>query len=71
MEMMKVTGSANFQIRRIHVVDKSLHGYLESTFYNFETDRDMYAKWNALKEEIHYSMDMINETVTTTTAFHK
>lgn len=69
--MMEVIGTANFQIRRIHVVDKNELGHLESKYYDFEDDKSMYAKWQSLLKEMHYSMDMINETISTATAFHK
>ena len=69
--MMKVTSTANFQIRRIHVVDENDSGYLESKYYDFEDDKAMYAKGHSLLKEMHYSIDMINETISTASAFHK
>jgi len=69
--MMEVIGTANFQIRRIHVVDENDSGYLESTFYDFEDDKAINAKWQSLLKEMHYSIDMINETISTASAFHK
>lgn len=68
---MKVTSTANFQLRRIHVVDQNDSGHLESRYYDFDDDRSMYTKWNELLKEIHYSMDMINQTISTATAFHR
>ena len=71
MEMMEVIGTATFQIRRIHVVDKNELGHLESTFYDFEDDKAINAKWRSLLKEMHYSIDMISETISTASAFHK
>ena len=65
--MANVT-STRFNIYKIHVIDKINH--LESTYYNFESKKDMYTKWQELLREDHYSIEMINQEITTAKAFH-
>ena len=69
--MMCVKDSNHFSVYKIHVVDSyGEFNTLKSTFYDFESEKEMIAKWLELIKEDHWSIDMISQEICVASAFH-
>jgi len=70
--MMKVNGSTQFFICKIHVIDRQEgSNHLVSTYHNFENKHEMFIKWHELLKEDHYSIELIAQDIFTASALKK
>lgn len=68
--MMDVKDSIRMDVYKIHVVDRNELNHLTSTYFNFESKKEMFEKWQELINENHYSLSMMYQETTMVNAFH-